>query len=138
MPRTMPPDDPLLDCCGDLLHASISFESYHGLHIPEGLTDFFTLQVCTANDIDPGDRAYDAQRAAVEPILELGYLTLEEMTEWYFSSPSMYLFSDRHKQVAREWTAFMREGEFIEARRALNQGRPAAPPAPAPAPAPVP
>jgi hypothetical protein len=118
------------------LQASISFASHYGFNISEGLTDFFTLQVCQANDIDPGALAYDAQRAAVQPIFDLGYLTLEEMAEWYFSSPSMYLFSDRHKQVAHDWTAFMRDGGFIEARRVLKQGAPAAPLPAAPPPVP--
>ena len=98
----------------------------HGFNANEGLTDFFTAVVCAAHDIDAGGLAYDPQSSAVRPILEYGFLTLEEMATWYFQQYST-LFSDQFPDVATEWTAAMKAGSYPLAKTVLKRGKPSTP-----------
>jgi hypothetical protein len=104
-------------------YANPSLIEVFGFNASEGLTDFFTVEVCAANGIDPMDLAYDAQAGAVRAIVDRGYLTIQEMAEWYFGRDYL-LFERKHPDVAVDWTRAMKAGNWSMAKRALRSGTP--------------
>lgn len=103
-------------------YASPGFIDYWGFNATEGTTDFFTAIVCNAHKIDPGTLAYDAQSAAVRPILDLGYMTLDEMAEWYFHD--RFLFERKHSALALDWAERMKAESYTQAIAKLRRGTP--------------
>lgn len=104
------------------LFGSPSFAGYWGHHAVEGMTDFFMRIVCAAHDIDPGKGAYKLELSAVEPIIDLGYMTIEDMAQWYFKD--YILFERKHPDIAKAWAEHMKTKGFVEARSTLRNGKP--------------